>query len=256
MSNPAFPDLLKIGKSKKDPTQDRVSELNQTGVPEPFRVEYYAFVENEDALETLAHKHFSAKRPNKKREFFSVDCAVAINTIRDLAMRHSSIKFEEVFYVSPEELQAQRLDQEAKELAKAEAIKAERKRRWDMEAKARQEREEAEKIEAERQAALTKAESERQAALRISEKKKARPWIVFHLVGIAASSLWVWSSGEEGDLLFFAIFSSVYLGALLWGILIGIFLGLASLMKTTFTKAKASYKKAIQIYRRIITKEQ
>ena len=51
MSNPAFPDLIKIGKSKKDPTTDRVSELNQTGVPEPFKVEYYAFVEDEDYLE-------------------------------------------------------------------------------------------------------------------------------------------------------------------------------------------------------------
>jgi|TARA_R110000744_G_scaffold357040_1_gene463831 hypothetical protein len=176
MSNPAFPDLLKIGKSKKDPTQDRVSELNQTGVPEPFRVEYYAFVENEDALETLAHKHFSAKRPNKKREFFSVDCAVAINTIRDLAMRHSSIKFEEVFYVSPDELQAQRLDQEAKELAKAEAIKTERIRRWDMEAKARQEREEAEKIEADRQ------EAEKAKEKRIGRQNTWLMGIVFALV--------------------------------------------------------------------------
>ena len=35
MSNPAFPDLIKIGKSKKDPTTDRVSELNQTGVAIP-----------------------------------------------------------------------------------------------------------------------------------------------------------------------------------------------------------------------------
>ena len=39
MSNPAFPQLLKIGKSGKDPTGDRVKELNQTGVPEPFKVE-------------------------------------------------------------------------------------------------------------------------------------------------------------------------------------------------------------------------
>jgi hypothetical protein len=36
MSNPAFPDRIKIGKSKKDPTTDRVNELNQTGVPEAY----------------------------------------------------------------------------------------------------------------------------------------------------------------------------------------------------------------------------
>jgi hypothetical protein len=70
MSNPAFPNLIKIGKSKKDPTNDRVSELNQTGVPEPFKVEYYAFVGDNDGLETYIHSIFSENRPNSKREFF------------------------------------------------------------------------------------------------------------------------------------------------------------------------------------------
>ena len=51
MTNPAFPDLIKIGKSQKDPTTDRVNELNQTGVPEPFKVEYYAFVGDENKFE-------------------------------------------------------------------------------------------------------------------------------------------------------------------------------------------------------------
>ena len=155
MSNPAFPHLIKIGKTKKDPTQDRVSELNHTGVPEPFQVEYYAFVENEDALEQLTHQHFSAQRPNMKREFFNLDCAIAINTIRDLAMRHSPIKFEEVFYVSPDELKAKkeraRLEAE-NESARLEAEKVERQRRKDIAAQAQQERErdEAEKVEEER----------------------------------------------------------------------------------------------------------
>lgn len=150
MSNQAFPDLLKIGKSKKDPTQDRVAELNQTGVPEPFRVEYYAFVENEDALENLTHQHLSAKRPNKKREFFKVDCATAINTIRDLAVRHSPIKFEEIFYVWTDELETQQQQQNAKEKARLEEEKAERNRLRNFEVQARQDREEAEKVEEER----------------------------------------------------------------------------------------------------------
>ena len=85
MSNPAFPDRVKIGKSAKDPTTDRVSELNQTGVPEPFKVEYYAFVEDEDYLEQRVHEYFNTKRPNKSREFFSVGCAEAIDTIRKLS---------------------------------------------------------------------------------------------------------------------------------------------------------------------------
>ena len=96
MSNPAFPNLLKIGKSKKDPTTDRVNELNQTGVPEPFKVEYYAFVEDEDYLERVVHQKFASQRPNKSREFFSVKVEDAINTIRLLANQKSSLKYEQI----------------------------------------------------------------------------------------------------------------------------------------------------------------
>ena len=111
MSNPAFDGLLKIGKSKKDPTTDRVNELNQTGVPEPFEVEYYAFVENEDLLELKLHKFFRTKRPNKNREFFNVDCLTANNAVRQLSMPDAEIKYEEVFYLSEEELKHHREEQ-------------------------------------------------------------------------------------------------------------------------------------------------
>lgn len=127
MSNPAFPDLLKIGKSKKDPTEDRVSELNQTGVPQPFKVEYHAYVQDEDLIERLVHKNFKDQRPNKKREFFSVSCVVAINKVRDLAKDNSSIKYEEVFYVSPEELLAQRQAEEEKHQAEKEKLEVRRR---------------------------------------------------------------------------------------------------------------------------------
>ena len=55
MSNPAFPDLLKIGQSSKDPTSDRIQELNTTGVPYPFQCEYYAFVEDHIWLEKAVY---------------------------------------------------------------------------------------------------------------------------------------------------------------------------------------------------------
>ena len=96
MSNPAFPNLLKIGKSTKDPTKYRVNELNQTGVPEPFKVDYYAFVEDEDDLERMVHDELASQRPNKNREFFSVDYIEAIKTIRDLANQHSVLKYEQI----------------------------------------------------------------------------------------------------------------------------------------------------------------
>ena len=111
MSNPAFPNLLKIGKSKKDPTTDRVNELNQTGVPEPFKVEYYAFVEDEDYLERVVHQKFTSQRPNKNREFFSVDCVEAIDAIRQLSEVKAKIKYEEVLHVSADELEKFRKQQ-------------------------------------------------------------------------------------------------------------------------------------------------
>ena len=101
MSNPAFPNLIKIGKSRKDPTTDRVTELNQTGVPQPFKVEYYALVENENYLEQKLHEFYDSQRPNKSREFFSVDCSEAIETIRSLSEANSNIIAEKVFYPFP-----------------------------------------------------------------------------------------------------------------------------------------------------------
>ena len=80
--------------------------MNQTGVPQPFKVEYYSLVENENLLERLIHQHFENARPNKNREFFSIDPAIAINIIRELALEHSPIKYEEVFFITPEQLEA------------------------------------------------------------------------------------------------------------------------------------------------------
>lgn len=91
--------LIAKGASSKDPTTDRVSELNQTGVPQPFKVECYSLVENENLLERLIHQYFENARPNKNREFFSIDPAIAINIIRELALEHSPIKYEEVFFL-------------------------------------------------------------------------------------------------------------------------------------------------------------
>ena len=100
MSNTAFPDRIKIGKSKKDPTVDRVNELNKTGVPEPFHVEYYAFVPDETRLEKSVHDHFSNRRPNKKKEFFTVPVSEAVHQIRENAKQIGGIKFEEELFSS------------------------------------------------------------------------------------------------------------------------------------------------------------
>jgi len=123
MSNPAFPDLLKIGQSSKDPTIDRIEELNTTGVPYPFKCEYYAFVEDHIWLEKAVHIELSKYRANNDREFFKVDCSKAINFIRKQANDVNMLKYEQVFFITPEAL---RKEQEKELLMQRERLEKER----------------------------------------------------------------------------------------------------------------------------------
>ena len=98
MSSPLF-SRIKIGKSTKDPSKDRLSELNQeTGNPEKFKCEYYALVGNENTLERAIHKRFASRRPNPKREFFDVSILEAMESIRDLSQDHGGLKHEEISF--------------------------------------------------------------------------------------------------------------------------------------------------------------
>ena len=122
MSNPAFPNLLKIGMTTKDPATFRVDELNSTGVPRPFKCEYYAFVDDHERLEKMVHTALRHDRENDQREFFAVGCAKAINVIRDQANSLAMLKHEEVFYISPEDLILERQQREEQLKLEHEAI--------------------------------------------------------------------------------------------------------------------------------------
>jgi len=97
-SNPLF-SRIKIGKSTKDPTKDRLNELNrETGTPENYKCEYYVFVGDEHGLEMHMHKVFAAFRPQNNKEYFEVNILEAINRIRDEAPKFGGIKYEEIYY--------------------------------------------------------------------------------------------------------------------------------------------------------------
>lgn len=69
MSHPDMPDLLKIGKSSKDPERGRLRELSDvTGVPRRFELEYAALVACDDLVESSLHHKFQNDRYGK--EFF------------------------------------------------------------------------------------------------------------------------------------------------------------------------------------------
>jgi hypothetical protein len=97
MSNPAFT-LLKIGKSSKDPTKDRLSELsNHSGVPFKFKCEYFLCASNFEKIEARVHSSLKDLRPNDMREFFDISVGEAIKTIRSEAENIGKIKYEEIF---------------------------------------------------------------------------------------------------------------------------------------------------------------
>ena len=74
LTNPAMPDLIKIGKTTRDDLQARMKELYTTGVPLPFDCAIAVEVENKgDELEKALHVAFEPHRLSRSREFFEVE---------------------------------------------------------------------------------------------------------------------------------------------------------------------------------------
>jgi hypothetical protein len=102
MSNPAHPDIQKIGQTNKDPNERR-RELGTTGVLEDFVLEYRALTEDYVSLEREIHRSLSHLRHRKEREFFKISVPEAIEKIREVA--GNRIESDKAYYISPEELQ-------------------------------------------------------------------------------------------------------------------------------------------------------
>jgi hypothetical protein len=83
LSNASMPGLLKIGLSTKVPTE-RAAELNTTGVPSPFVVEYYCLVTEAAALEATVHRKLASVRHTNDREFFRLSLEAAIAVVEQL----------------------------------------------------------------------------------------------------------------------------------------------------------------------------
>ena len=72
LSNEAFPDLFKIGKTNN--IEDRVRQLSShSGVPIPFEVYYACKVADSSKVEKSLHDAFADYRLNPRREFLHVD---------------------------------------------------------------------------------------------------------------------------------------------------------------------------------------
>lgn len=82
ISNRAMPGLVKVGYSKNDP-ELRAKELNHTGSPHPYLVEYELLIDEPFNVEQRAHKILSSKREAK--EWFRCTSEEAIAAIKQVA---------------------------------------------------------------------------------------------------------------------------------------------------------------------------
>jgi hypothetical protein len=76
ISNRAMPGLVKVGYSTKDPDL-RAADLNGTGSPHPYVVEYDMLIEEPYQLEQQTHKYLSHVRDRKEWFLCSAEEAIA-----------------------------------------------------------------------------------------------------------------------------------------------------------------------------------
>jgi len=80
LSNPSMPGLVKVGRSIHGGKQ-RASQLNHTGTPTPFVLEFEMMSKRSEDFEHLVHTRLAAFRPNDNREFFCCSVSLAVERI-------------------------------------------------------------------------------------------------------------------------------------------------------------------------------
>lgn len=95
LSNEAMPGLVKIGLTVDTP-ESRAKSLFSSGVPLPFRVEFYASVNDCLKVERAIHEDMARFRLHDGREFFTVSVDEAIQAVTrqvDLFNAEASLSF-------------------------------------------------------------------------------------------------------------------------------------------------------------------
>ena len=113
-TNPAMPNLVKIGSTTQSDPQSRISSLFTTSVPVPFELEYAAAIADDPVrVERALHQAFGPQRLHPKREFFKVEPqqVIAILKLLDVADITEQAKSDVEAEISQE-------DRDARELAR------------------------------------------------------------------------------------------------------------------------------------------
>lgn len=110
LSNSSMPNLLKIGYTERN-VNERIKELNSTGVPVPFEIEAIWESSNPKNDEEFIHKTLNNYRVSSNREFFSIGTRLAVELINNI------VNYMPVFLRSPDILMT---DNERNELIKSQ----------------------------------------------------------------------------------------------------------------------------------------
>ena len=89
LSNPAMPDMVKIGYTAKDPFSRAHQISRGTGIPLGFEVEWAYKCFKGERIEQEVHKVFKKQRVNTQKEFFRVSLNEAKQVIEQIGEKYA-----------------------------------------------------------------------------------------------------------------------------------------------------------------------
>ena len=95
LTNPAMPNLVKIGKTTQLEVDARMRQLYSTGVPFPFECAFACQVKDATEVEKALHIAFRKNRLNPNREFFEIEPEQAIAILKLLRVDDITTQFEQ-----------------------------------------------------------------------------------------------------------------------------------------------------------------
>ncbi len=121
LTNRAFPGVLKIGYTDRDPNA-RVAELNNTSVPHPFEIAFEALVDRPQELERLVHREIENTRENAQREFFRIRVSDAVEAVNRVCEAAEIKVIHSVDLERAQRLRQHQANEEAKKRASMEGL--------------------------------------------------------------------------------------------------------------------------------------
>ncbi len=90
LTNESMPGYIKIGFTRAS-VEERLKQLDRTGVPLPFEVYYSANVLNADAEEAWLHSIFADRRVRDNREFFRMNPELATLALKRVEVTEAKV---------------------------------------------------------------------------------------------------------------------------------------------------------------------